>query len=418
MDETDSAHAEPPLLRRVIAQSVVARLVSDTGTQLFNPFLPIFAAGLRTNVIALGWLVSARSLMGLLAPMFGAFGDRHGYRKTMRFGLLAGASGSLLVGVANGLLLAGVGMVVWGIGLAAFIPSLQAYLSAKLPYEKRARGIGIVEYAWALAGIVGLFTMGWLIDVWSWRVPFFVLAAGMAIMAIVVGRFPETASRYLTKSSRRVRFDPLPKQRLSVLKRAQEFFALGNNSRSAYADMIGSAFVMFAAMQLFIAHGAWLEEQYGLGPSQLGMVAVVLGLFDLCGSGSVSLFVDRFGKKRSVLLGCGMALFGYAVLPFVNVTLVGAVTGIAVARGSFEFAIVSNIALLSEQVPEERGKVLTLGSSANLVGMTLAGTTGPWLYTEFGVMGLSVVSALTTAVGAIMIAVLVNDRHGSKIAKV
>jgi predicted MFS family arabinose efflux permease len=191
--------------------------------------------------------------------------------------------------------------------------------------------------------------------------------------------------------------------------RMRQFFRLGANARSAYATIIASALFFFAGMQVMIAHGAWLTAEYGLGPVRLGTVALVLGLSDLCGSGLVSLATDRLGKRRSVLLGSISALIGFMLMPFLNVGVVMAVVGIAVARFGFEFAIVSNISLLSEQVPQQRGKVMTLGAAANLTAATLAGITGPGLYTLYGVWGLSLVSALMAAISIAIVTSRVRE---------
>ena len=48
----------------------------------------------------------------------------------------------------------------WGLGIACFVPNLHAYLSARLPYSLRARGLGMVEYSWALTGIIGAVALG------------------------------------------------------------------------------------------------------------------------------------------------------------------------------------------------------------------------------------------------------------------
>ncbi|GAG93367.1 unnamed protein product, partial [marine sediment metagenome] len=56
------------------------------------------------------------------------------------------------------------------------------------------------------------------------------------------------------------------------------------------------------------------------------------------------------------------------------------------------------IALLSEQDPAQRGKVMTLGAAGVLVGFTIAGPTGPWVYTHYGVNGMCLGSALATAI--------------------
>ena len=126
--------------------SLLTRLLVDTGVQFFNSYLPIVAEGLRTRETVVGALVSLRSITGLLSPFFGQVADRRGYIPIMRLGLLIAAGGALLTGASVSIAMAAVGMLVWGVGLAAFLPSLQAYLSTRLPYNKRARGIGIVEY--------------------------------------------------------------------------------------------------------------------------------------------------------------------------------------------------------------------------------------------------------------------------------
>ena len=398
-------------ISRLIGLSIAARLIFDTGVQIFNPFLPIIAAGLQTDVVTLGRMVSLRSAMGLLAPLFGAWADRHGFRTIMRIGLLCGALGALLIGLSLNLSTAIAGMIIWGIGMAAFVPALQAYLSAQLPYARRGRGIAIVEYSWALAGIVGLSSISLLIAATNWRAPFYALSLGMIAMAVIFGRLPSARDPAALETAHR---DTLPASLSPIIPlqyRFARFFALGANARSAYANIIGSMFFFFAAFQIFIAHGVWLVAEYGLGATELGTIALLLGLADLFGSIMVSQITDRIGKRRSVLIGCSGALIGYLLMPILNVSLILAVIGIAIARCSFEFAIVSNISLLSEQVPAQRGKVMTIGAAATLIGSTVAGTSGPWLYTIYGVGGLSATSATFTAAAIVIFLLWVKDER-------
>ena len=75
--------------------------------------------------------------------------------------------------------------------------------------------------------------------------------------------------------------------------------------------------------------------------------------------------------------------------------------GIALTRSAFEFGIVSHISLISEQAPNQRGKMMALAAAFVLAGGTVANLTGPWLYEQFGVQGLS-----WSAVIAMVIALL------------
>lgn len=386
---------------QLLGASIATRLMTDTTNQLFNPFLPAIAAGLGLDVLTMGRLVSLRSLMGLAAPFFGSAADRYGYRRVMRLGLLLAALGTFAIGSGFGLASVILGMIISGLGLGAFIPTLQAYVSARLPFHQRARGIGILEYAWALAGIVGLFAMGLLFEDVGWQAPFFVLAVGMLMGWGLFAFLP---------SARADRPAPPPRTGGLSLSGVATFFDLGPNRRSAYAVIVAAALLYFAQFHILIAHGAWLQSEYGLGPALLGSVALAQGVADLCGSVLVSLITDRAGKKRSTQVGMAGALLIYAALPFVNVGLWPVIAALVLMRFSFEFAVVSKISLLSEQAPDRRGKVMTLAGAFNLLSLTISGFSGPWAYTIFGVWGLGPVSAICTASGLVLITLLGRER--------
>lgn len=398
-DQEDSLSQNSQPTGRLVGISLMSRLVTDTGTQIFNPFLPFIAQGLNTSLVSVGWLVGLRSACGLLAPLFGTLADRYGFRYLLCLALMTCSLGTLIVGLANHWLMAACGMAIWGIGMSGFVPTLHAYLGACLPYNIRARGIGIVEYGWALAGIVGLFSAGWLITTWNWRAPFLVLSICMLVMAFTFLYLPQPrlANQKPACGPSRFRFS------------ARDFFSLGENALSAYAIMIGGALAFFAAMQIYIAYGTWLDLQYETGPAMLGTIALIFGLADLAGSVTVSLFTDPIGKRRSVLIGLVFSLIAFLLLPLLDRGLVSAVVGLSLVRLCFEFTIVSNIALLSEQVPDQRGKVMTLGAAIGVVGMILASVIGPWLYLTRGVAGLSIVSAVMTFLALLVYALFTQD---------
>ena len=394
---------------RLIGTGISAKLLVDTSTQIFNPFLEIIAVGLGTNVIVLGRMLGLRSIMGLLAPLSGSLADRYGYRIVMRVTLVAAALGMFLIGISTNLWTVALGMMFSGYGISSFVPNLHAYLSAKLPYAIRARGLGMIEYSWALTGIIGLFLVGQIIAAVGWRAPFFMLAAGLVLMAVVIGILPAAGRATHRPAHGGAQVDVGPAARL------RDFFRLGIHARSAYSLIVAGALNFFAAMQLMLMHGAWLGTEYGLGAAQLGTIALILGVFDLTASISVSLFTDRIGKRRSVIIGMSGALLGYLLMPFLNTGLVAAVAIIGFARGFFEFGVVSNFPLLSEQVPEQRGKVMTLSAAFAMIGATVASFSAPALYAQFGVTGMAGTSAVAE-VGALLILVLVVNEHAANTA--
>ncbi len=390
-------------VNQLIRIGILTRLLVDTGVQFFFPFLPIVAQGLNVNTIVIGRLVSLRSATGLLSPMFGELADRKGYRLTMRLGLLLGSIGYAIVGFSQQIWTAAIGMFLAGVGTFAFVPTLQAYLSIKLPYHRRAWGLGVLEYAWALSGIFGLFSVGLLIEATNWRVPLFVISIGMLLATILYSRLPMTDSHQATVENSSTSPTRINRQQI------RQFFDLGDNGRSAWASLISQGTVMFSAMHLFINYGSWLKAEYQFTPSRLGQVALYLGIADLVGSVLVSLIADRFGKRRSLLVGVSVAIVGFVILPLMNVSALTAVSSLIFVRFGFEFSVVSNIIVLSEQAPTQRGKIMTLGAACALLGSTLAGFTGPLAFVQFGIWGLSIIPAITMGIALLLIIMVVKE---------
>ncbi len=381
-------------MKRLLGTSLLIRLVNDTGVQIFFPFLAVIAAGTGFTLTQMGILLTIRSLLGLSSPIFGNIADNIGFRKLMALGLTLSAIASIsFTFVRESFGAAIVVIVISGMGLALFTPLLQAYVSAQLPWDKRSRGMGILEYAWALSGIIGLAAAGWLIDAFDWRMPFWIIGGILFVGAFVFINMPE-----------------MPRAEVKVTTPRANFFDLGPNARSAWTVITCKFLMMFAALQIYIAHGAWLGAEYGLTATQLGQVALMLGIADIIGSGIVSLLGDRMGKRNSMIYGmalCGIALI---LLPIIGVRLVPALVILFIVRNLFEFSIVSNLSLASEQVPDQRGKMMTLVAAMSTGGTAVAGITGPWLYQNYGVGALVIPSAVAVFLAFFLYLLVVNER--------
>ena len=419
--------------RYILAACVATRLVVDTSIQLFYSFLQIIALGMGLNVVVLGRLLSLRSVVGLSAPLFGNAADRHGYLLVMRLGLVLAAVGAFLMGSGAGIWTVAAGMVLSGVGLTGFVPTVQAYISAQLPFAQRARGIGILEYSWALAGIFGLSLMGLIFDHFSWQLPFFVLGTAILSAWALLGFLPKAprgadtplagdregtgearaatpdVSGILEDAAEKKVKPALAPQLSTVVLRAvrhiNALFDLGSNRRSAYAVIGANCLFLFSQGHVLITHGVWLQNEYGLTASALGLAALAQGAAELIGAVLVSLITDRVGKKRSFQAGILGSLLFYIALPIVNSGLWPVIGALLLLRFAYEYGLVSAIALVSEQAPDRRGKVISLAVAVNLLGVTLTGFTGPWMYTHFGVWGLGPVSAVCTLAAFVLVSV-------------
>ncbi|HDQ14083.1 MAG TPA: MFS transporter, partial [Sediminispirochaeta sp.] len=213
-----------------------AKFFIDTSNQLFNPYLLVYAGGLGVSGLTMGHLVSLRNLSGLSAPLIGSLADRIGYRRVMQLCLLALAGGVLLLASGLGPVVFIPAMLLWGLGQGGFTPTVHSYLSSRLPYRRRSRYLGMLEYSWALAGIFGLFLIGLLIEVYGWRAPLYLLGAGALISALAVSTLPLSPD-----ATRKV-----PPRAVAKRPALRGFFDLGKHRASAWGAAAVNVFNFFA----------------------------------------------------------------------------------------------------------------------------------------------------------------------------
>lgn len=364
----------------LIGLALATRCLLDTGFQIFYPFLPMLAGGLGLTTARMGQLLGLRNLTGLLSPVFGTLADRQGFRKWLRAELLVLSAGFLLLALGPSLPFKVVGILVSGAASFAFVPTLQGYLSHRLRYSMRARGIGIVEYGWAIAGIAGLSTAGWIIERTSWEVPFVIIGVGTAGLFLLYQLLPPGQP----EGTRRPEPGSGSWQQLKDLA--------GSLKPSAWATIACSGCMSFAMFNVLIVFGDWLAQTYGLGAGEMGRVAMAMGIADLCGSVCASLYSDRLGKRNAVMGGTALSIVAFALLPVLGVSLAGAIAGLMLMRLALEFAIVSLLAFASEQDSHRRGQMMSMTSAANFSASSAAGFTGPWSFLRMGIAGPSVIA--------------------------
>ncbi|MBN1217777.1 MAG: MFS transporter [Anaerolineae bacterium] len=368
---------------RIFSIIFLSRLLRDTGARMIFPFIPQISAGLGLTVVAFSWLIFIQSMAGLVGPVFGVLSDRYGRRKIMGMGLLLQGTGATGLAVAwqGG---AALPMLVLGLGLAVFIPAQQAYVSDQVLYQRRGRTLGTIEYSWALVAIFVLPLVGWLIDTLGWRTPFLIIGpltvAGALLIWFGLPRTERHTQTTLSWSAIR-----------TVLFRPNVMGA------------VMMALLIYIALSSFLSlWGIWLATDFGLDAVAIGLVATAIGITELGGSVSSSLFIDRFGKKRGGGLGLLLAAIVFATLPFTQGQLFCAIGGLVVLGLLMEFTIVSLIPLYSEQVPEARGTVLSLLLFGSSIGLAIGPPITANLWAQFGLRAVCVVAATCLGVAFII----------------
>ena len=377
-----------PSIWHIVGAGFLLRLLIDTSGQMFYPFVPSFAAGLGVSALIIGRLISLQSFVGIFAPIFGNLADRYGYRPFMRLGLLSVGLGMIVFAASATLITAVIGSLILGFGFSLFTPNLMAYLSAHLPAKQRSRGMGAVELAWGLSGIIGIAPLGLAIARWGWRVPLIGLGLVLLFASFVPLFFPKTAHVGHAHSSIK------PKPQAPFGARAKQFFDLGHKRAAAWAAILGTTLTLFAASHLLSSYGQWLFVTYGLESAELGRIAGILGLGAFAAIGLISAAGDHFGSLTGARMGALASAFTYLLLPLLTHSINWLISGLFIVFFCYQFAMVNAIILTSTQIPAQRGKMMTLGAALGTIGISLANFTGPLAFANLGPWGLALPSGV------------------------
>ncbi len=378
---------------RLITVAIAMRLVVDTAVRMFYPFLPEISRGLGITLSQGGLLLALRSAMVFPSPLFGAWSDRHGPRALLTAALLAQALGLAWLSTAQGIAQAIAPVILLGLASSAFIPTLQAAVAEHVPFHRRGRVVGIIEFSWAITGLAILPIVGVMMVQNGWQAPLRIVAG----LSLVVAPLP-----FL-----------LPRRRQALTSVQRGFRQMAGavwRSPSARGAILVNGLIFVAAESFFVTYGAWLEQSFGLAPNQIGRVAALLGLAELTASGTSSLFIDRLGKRRGVGIGLAAMTATLLLLPALERNLALAVAGMAAFTLAFEFSIVSNISLLSEQAPLARGTVMSLAVVASGITRTVSDYVAVALYEQGGLLLTALFGVAGSAVAVFVLLRWVRER--------
>ena len=151
----------------------------------------IVATALPTIVGELGgldyysWVVTAYLLCGTVTPpLFGKLGDIYGRRITFQAAVAIFLLGSLLAGLAPGMIELVLARGVQGVGAGGMGTLAFAVIGDIVPARQRGRYIGYMGSVWAVASVVGPLLGGFIVDTVSWR---WVFLINLPIGAVVLG---------------------------------------------------------------------------------------------------------------------------------------------------------------------------------------------------------------------------------------
>lgn len=369
-------------MHAAVATLAFLKLVVNTAVRFVYPFLPAIGRGLGIDLTQAGMLVSVRWASSLATPAVMSMStEAHRSRRLLVAGLVLFSAGAVVTAWTGVFAGAVIGFALTGLAKPMLDIGSQVYVSERVPYQRRARYLGILEISWAGGLLVGAPAAGWLIERWSWEAPFWALGSlgmvgfGLALVTL------DSHDRSVAAFSLRAPDSP---------------------GRQVIMLLATIALFGFAHEGILVTLGGWLEGSFGMTLLALGGVGTLIGLSELAGEGAMVSFTDRIGKRNSLALGLALGCLALLVLAFNTEVLFPALSALVVAGVAMEFGYISVIPLMTELRPRSRTRVLSLSVVANGLGRM----TGDFAFPQvFAGAGMRVVTL--AAAGVLLLAVLV-----------
>ncbi|RFU40141.1 DHA2 family efflux MFS transporter permease subunit [Actinomadura logoneensis] len=245
--------------RWILLATVLGSGVASLDATVVNVALPRLATDLSASMAGLQWTVNAYTLtLAGLILLGGSLGDRFGRRRVFVIGVVWFATASVLCGAAPdvGTLIAA--RALQGVGGALLTPGSLAIIQASFDEDDRPRAVGAWSGLSGVAGAVGPFAGGWLVEAAGWRWVF-LLNAPLSVVVVLVAlrHVPETRDPEATG-----RFD-LAGAALAALTLAGTTYALTEAPNGAGGTVMVAAVVGVASAVGFVLVERWLGRSRG-----------------------------------------------------------------------------------------------------------------------------------------------------------
>jgi EmrB/QacA subfamily drug resistance transporter len=161
----------------LLATALLGTFFSGTATRIVSISLPTVAQSLGTDLLGVSWALLSYQLSNIgLSVIFGRISDLWGREKMFALGFLVFSVSSLLCGFSQTVLQLILARFVQGVGGAMLQSTSRALASESVTEDLAGRAQGYMTTAHHVGFVLGPSIGGLMIDYFSWRWSFFLLA--------------------------------------------------------------------------------------------------------------------------------------------------------------------------------------------------------------------------------------------------
>ncbi|MBF0737438.1 DHA2 family efflux MFS transporter permease subunit [Staphylococcus arlettae] len=293
----------------VMLSSAFVAMLNQT---LLNTALPAIITGLEITETTAQWLITGFMLVnGIMIPLTAFLMDRFHTRPLYIFAMSAFLVGSIIAALSPNFTLLMFARVIQAVGAGILLPLMQFTVFTLFPPEKRGFAMGLTGIVAQSAPAVGPTLTGFLIDTFSWRAPFIVVAA-IAIIAFIIGTI-------FVESNNTTKHTELDKT--SVVYSTLGFGLMLYGFSSAGNLGFSSPIVILSLIIGLIIVAIFVIRQIKLDNPLLNMKVFANRTFSLSAFSSMILFIGIVGPALLIPmyiqsgLGLSAILSGLVILP-------------------------------------------------------------------------------------------------------
>jgi predicted MFS family arabinose efflux permease len=397
-----SSHEQQPLTTRQLTIQLIlflaVRTFFNTAFRMIYPFQQDIAAGVGVSLQSLQQAIAARNFLGVFSPIFGAIGDSRGRKFAMVGGIVLFAISVILVVLIPTFPVLVISLFLTSVAKFTFDPALYAYLSDRIPYERRGLAIGVIEFGWSGAFLLGVPFASFLIVRAGWISPFVALSIiAVASVVLLWNLLPSDHSRAASN-------------RVSM----RQGFMTVIRSRSAVGALFVAAVIMLSNELVNINFSSWMRQSFGWDTTELAVTATVIGIAELIAEIAVAGLIDRLGKRRAVAIGFVLYALSSFLIPALGITPNGALVALFFFYFAFEFTLVCSLPLMTEIVPAARATFMATMAAFHSIGRVIGTLWGPALFVD-NILMVSLWAGALNIVALVVLLILVREAKTSSI---
>jgi len=364
------------------------------GTMMFPYFTLYLTKRFGVGMTEVGLVFAVFSITSVVGSTIGgALADRLGRKTMLIFGLLASATSTLLMGLANSFALFAMVALVVGMMANTGHPAQRAMVADLLPVEKRTQGFAMLRVVHNAAVAIGP-AIGGFVASRSYMALFVTDAIASTITATIV-YLAIRETRPVSAAEAAGEVQP------GILKTFGGYSVALRNG--AFMLFMGAYLLqVMASQQMFSTLPVFMRDHRGFSEQSFGFVVTLNGLMVVLFQFPITRACSKIARLRLMSLGAvfyavGLVMFGL-VTPYVLF-----LAAMAVATIGEMMTAPTSQAIAAELAPEDmRGRFMAVYglswsiSSAiapTLAGIIIDGGHANWVWYGAGILGLVAASA-------------------------